>query len=185
MSIRIHSASRIALVLAAAAAALPAPTAAADKDDRGRDSAYVEALKNCQVQTDDAARLACFDKAVATLVAANDQGDLRVVDREAVRKTRRSLFGFSLPDFGIFGGRDADEAEEPEVLQTTIAKVRASDNAGWVIVTAEGAVWQVDNVPARLLSPKVGQSLEIRSAALSSYFLRINGQPGVRGRRIA
>jgi len=120
------------------------------------------------------------------MLAASDQGELRVVDREEVRQTRRKLFGFSLPDFGIFGGGDRDAAEEKvESLETTIAKVRASDYGGWVLVTAEGAVWQIDNAPRRLMTPKVGQPLEIRSGALSSYFLRINGQPGVKGRRVA
>lgn len=186
MSKRTHRAARSLLVLAAAAVALQTPTLAADQAGRSRDSAYLAALKACQAETGDAARLACFDKAVATMLAASEQGELRVVDREEVRETRRKLFGFSLPDFGIFGGGQRDDAEpKVENLQTTIAKVRASDKGGWVLVTAEGAVWQIDNVPPRLMTPKVGQSLEIRSGALSSYFLRINGQPGVKGHRVA
>lgn len=173
------------LLLAGTLTALPVPSVAG-AEKNGDDSAYLAALRSCQAQMSDAARLACFDKAVATIVAASDRGEVRVVDREAVRQTRRKLFGFSIPDFGIFGGSKADAKEEQEVqiLQTTIAKVRPSDNAGWIVVTAEGAVWQIDNVPARLLSPKVGQPLEIRAGALSAYFLRINGQPGVKGRRI-
>lgn len=161
-------------------------SAAFGKDPPARDSAYLAALRACQAETVDAARLACFDRAVTTLVAASDTGELRVVDREAVRETRRKLFGFSLPDFGIFGekGDQRDEEAQPEILLTTIERVRPSDRGGWVVVTKEGAVWQLDNVPARLLSPKVGQPLEIRAGALSAYFLRINGQPGVKGRRI-
>jgi hypothetical protein len=182
------SRSRVApalAVLAVAAAAFPAPAIGAE--DAPKDSAYIVALKACQKTADDAARLACFDRAVASVISANDEGDLRVVDREAVRQTRRKLFGFSLPDFGIFGGhddKDEQEAQEAQILQTTIARVRPTDTAGWVITTAEGAVWQMDNVPARLLTPKVGQQLEIRAGALSAYFIRINGQPGVKARRI-
>jgi hypothetical protein len=182
---RTHRASRSLLLLAVGAVALQTGALAADPSDK-KDSAYLTALKACQAEPGDAARLACFDKAVSTMVTASEQGELRVVDRAEVQETRRKLFGFSLPDFGIFGGGDHDEkAEQIQVLQTTIAKVRPSENAGWILVTAEGAVWQVDNVPARLLTPKVGQSLEIRPGALTSYFLRINGQPGLRGRRIA
>lgn len=173
------------LLLAVAATTLPAASIAAAKDAKD-DSAYLASLRACQAETSDASRLACFDKAVATMIAASEQGELRVVDREAVRQTRRKLFGFSIPDFGIFGGSKSEtkDEEEVQILQTTIAKVRPSDNAGWVLVTAEGAVWQIDNAPARLMSPKVGQSVEIRAGALSAYFLRINGQPGVKGRRV-
>ncbi len=186
MAKRIDHVPRSLIVLAAAAMTLPSPAIAADDDRGGPNNAYLAALKACQVETNDAARLACFDKAAGTILAASEQGDLRMVDREEVRQTRRKLFGFSLPSFGIFDGRDRkDDQPEVELLQTTIAKVRASEYGGWTVVTAEGAVWQIDNPPARLMSPKVGQSLEIKAGALSSYFLRINGQPGVKGKRVA
>jgi hypothetical protein len=34
------------------------------------------------------------------------------------------------------------------------------------------------------MTPKAGQKIEIKKGALSSYFLRINGQPGVKGKRV-
>ncbi|QDH35669.1 hypothetical protein [Porphyrobacter sp. YT40] len=165
-------------------AVIAVPGAAEDKPD---ESAYVSALRACQGKTDDAERLACFDTAVASIVAASTEGEVRVVDREEVRETRRKLFGFALPDFGIFGGKsdkdDAEAAEEFTTLNTTITGVRTSSGK-YVLVTEEGAQWQLDEMPARLMKPKVGQSLEIKKGALSSYFLRINGQKGVKGRRL-
>jgi len=170
--------------MAFAAMIASAPLAAAD--DKG-ESAYIKALRECQAKTDAAARLACYDTAVGTMLSASSDGEVRVVDKEEVRETRRKLFGFSLPDFGIFGGKNdkGDDAkdEQPEALQTTITGVRAVKGQ-YVITTAEGAVWQLDEQPARLMSPKVGQPLEIRAGAFGSYFLRINGQSGVKGRRI-
>lgn len=143
-------------------------------------------LKACQALTDATERLACYDKAVNAVVAANEAGDLRVIDREEVQQTRRSLFGFKLPDLGIFGGDKKDKAAEEEikVLNSTIAKVGQSQRGGYLITTAEGAVWQIDDVPRRLLTPKPGQTIEIRDGALSSYHLSINGQLGVKGFRI-
>lgn len=171
------------LVLAALAAT--SPLAAEDKKG---ESAYVAALRACQGKTDPAERLACYDTAVAAMVSASTEGEVRVVDREEVRETRRKLFGFALPDFGIFGGKDdkeddGKEEEEFTTLQTTVASVRYV-NSKLVITTAEGADWQLDEMPARLMKPKVGQSLEIKAGALSSYFLRIDGQKGVKGRRV-
>lgn len=175
-------AAAAAATLAALAAA--APVAAADDP---AESAYITALRACQAKTDAAERLACYDAAVARVVAASSEGEVRVVDREAVRETRRKLFGFALPDLGIFGGKrdkeDPAQADEFEALTTTIAGVR-SDKGTYVITTAEGAQWQLDEMPARLMSPKVGQPLEIRAGTLSSYFLRIDGQKGVKGRRV-
>lgn len=177
------SAARVAIAALAIALAAAPLAAKGDKDE----SAYVAALRACQGKTDPAERLACFDTAVASIVAASTEGDVRVVDREEVRETRRKLFGFALPDLGIFGGKsdkeDPKQAEEFTSLQTTIAAVKGTDRA-IIIVTAEGAEWQLSEVPARLLRPKVGQPVEIRAAALSSYFLRINGQQGVKGRRV-
>lgn len=169
--------------VAACAALLAVPATAQDKAE----DKYLDSLRTCQAIADNAERLACFDKAVGTIVAASDSDDLRIVDREEVRETRRKLFGFALPDLGIFGRRDGEQdnanEDELDVLQTTIASVRPT-GTGYILTTAEGAKWQIDNVPRRLLSPKVGQSLEIRTAALSAYFLRINGQGGVKGRRV-
>ncbi|MFY8048152.1 MAG: hypothetical protein ACOVNS_04970 [Erythrobacter sp.] len=174
--------------LTAAAAMLAAITAAplAAADDKP-ESAYIKGLRDCQAKSDPAERLACYDTAVAAMVAASSEGEVRVVDREEVRQTRRKLFGFALPDLGIFGGKDdkddPEQAEEFTTLQTTIAGVRAI-NGKYVLTTAEGAQWQLDEMPARLMKPKVGQPVEIKAGALSSYFLRINGQGGVKGRRV-
>jgi hypothetical protein len=180
--------SAASVAIAAMAIVLVTAPLVAKDDKEGKDeSAYVAALRACQGKTDPAERLACFDTAVASIVAASAEGDVRVVDREEVRETRRKLFGFALPDLGIFGGKsdkeDPKQAEEFTTLQTTIAAVKGTDRA-IIIVTAEGAEWQLSEVPARLLRPKVGQPVEIRAAALSSYFLRINGQQGVKGRRV-
>lgn len=171
-----------ALLLAAGPAA---PLAAQDKEPS--ESSYVIALRDCQAKTDAAERLACYDTAVASIVAASSEGEVRVVDREEVREARRKLFGFTLPDLGIFGGKsdreDPEQEEEFTTLNTTITGVRASGTT-YVLVTAEGAEWQLDELPARLMRPKVGQPLEIKKGSLSSYFLRINGQKGVKGRRV-
>jgi hypothetical protein len=175
---------------AAASAALVALTAGAPliaADEKG-ESAYITALRDCQAKADPSERLACYDAAVGKVVAASSDGDVRVVDRAEVRETRRKLFGFALPDLGIFGGKsdkdDVAQAEEFDSLETTITAVRSERGGATIMTTKEGAEWQIDQLPSRLMSPKVGQPLEIRAGSLSSYFLRIDGQKGVKGRRV-
>lgn len=180
----------VAVCGAIAAFVLSSPLAAQDAaNDRAAsaENSYVAALRACQGKTDPAERLACYDTAVAAMVSASSEGEVRVVDAEDVRQTRRKLFGFALPDLGIFGGNsdkdDPETAEEFTTLNTTITGVRASGQT-LVVTTAEGAQWQLDELPARLMKPRIGQTLEIKKGALSSYFLRINGQKGVKGRRV-
>ncbi len=179
-------AAAVACTAFAIAAGAAAPLAAEDKVAPD-ESSYVTALRECQSKTDPAQRLACYDTAVSAMVAASSDGEVRVVDREDVREARRKLFGFTLPDLGIFGGKsdkeDPEQAEEFATLSTTIAAVR-SVNGRYVITTAEGAEWQLDEMPSGLMRPKVGRSLEIKSGAFSAYFLRIDGQKGVKGRRV-
>lgn len=179
----IRAAAAITTLLACLGAA--APLAAAE--DAPAESAYITALRACQAKTDPTERLACYDAEVAKVTAASSAGEVRVVDREAVRATRRKLFGFALPDLGIFGGKsdkdDPAQSDEFEALDTTVAGVRA-EKGTYIITTAEGAQWQLDEMPARLMSPKIGQPLEIRSGSFGSFFLRIDGQKGVKGRRV-
>jgi len=158
-------------------------SAFAQDSSNGNSDDYVEALRSCQSLNDDAARLACFDSAVANIVTANDEGEVQVVDREDVRETRRSLFGFSLPRIGLFGGDDENE-EESERLETTIASVRYLGRGAVRFTTAEGAVWEMNNVPRRMRTINAGDSVEFRKATLGYFFVRINGQRGVKGKRV-
>ena len=87
-------------------AALATPVAA---QRTGGASPLVDAVVACRTETGEARRLACFDRAAAALGAASGRGELVVLGREDVRRTRRSLFGFNLPDAPLFGGRIKDE----------------------------------------------------------------------------
>lgn len=144
-------------------------------------------LRACQAISVDTERLKCFDTVSRSLLNAAEDGDLSVVNREEVRKTRRKLFGFTLPDLGIFGrsdkAREKDKLEEIEVLSTTVASSRRSQD-GIEVTTAEGAIWLIPSPPRRLMTPRPGQSVELTKGSLSSYFIRINGQGGVKARRI-
>lgn len=164
------------------------PLLAQDESQSGPDTGitdasddYLDGLKACQQIADDAQRLACFDRAVGRIVTAEAAGDVQVVDREDVRQTRRSLFGFSLPNLGIFGG---DDEEEDELFTTTIESVRYTGRSSARITTAEGAVWEMNNIPRNRRQFKPGDEVEFKEASLGFYFLRIGGQTGVKGRRI-
>lgn len=173
---------KIAGLAAGMLLAFPASALAQD-DDAGDTPNQFDAMTACRDIADDSARLACYDNAIASVVAATESGELQIVDRDDVRKTRRRLFGFSLPDIGLFGGGD-DEDDELDMLETTVTSVRQLRRDAWVFQTEEGAVWQINDAPMRLRGPQVGQTVVFKKASFGSYFIRINGQIGVKGRRI-
>ena len=142
---------------------------------------YLDRLKACQQITEDSARLTCFDAAVGGIVTASEAGDVQVIDREDVRETRRSLFGFSLPNLRILG---TSEEETDELFTTTLASVRYTGRSSARVTTAEGAVWEMNNIPSNRRDFEVGDTVEFKEASLGFYFLRIDGQTGVKGRRV-
>lgn len=172
--------SRFAALLIAGTLAFQ-PTALSSQDTGNADP-RVAALARCRAITDAAQRLACFDKAAADMLAAVEARDLRVVSREEVAQTRRGLFGLSLPRIGLFN----EENGEPELqeLESRITAVRQTGPDSFLFTIAEGSEWQISNVPSRLREPEVGDAVLLRRAALGSVFVRIDGQLGVKGRRV-
>ena len=161
--------------MAAAAGARPAQAPA------GRPEAF-EALVKCRAIAEDAARLRCFDQAAAALQQAAERRDIVMVDRAQVRQTRRSLFGIEGLRLPFFGGGD-EKGEEVTQIDGVVASASQVGYGRWIVHLEDGSTWvQVDdNVIA--VWPKAGQKVVVRRAALGSYMMRVNGQPGVRVER--
>jgi hypothetical protein len=128
------------------------------------------------------ARLACYDKAAGALTDALAQKELVVLDRQQVRETRRSLFGFSLPRLALFGGGDGDDGrDDPEEIGTQIRSLRSLGYGKWVIGLPDGARWQTTDAVQSGIG--VGQPITIKKAALGGYFIRF-GIRSVRAVRV-
>ncbi len=115
----------------------------------------------------DAERLACYDKAVATLAASQKKGDVVVVEREEIRRTRRSLFGFNLTNQPLFRGDDTPEAAIQ--LDGKIKTVRSNGYDKFYITLDEGGVW-LTTEPARF-DPKVGMAIKIKHGPLGGFLI--------------
>lgn len=144
--------------------------------------AFTRAIQ-CRTIADPQERLACYDREVAALAQAEQQNEIRVVDRQEVRRTRRSLFGIALPDLGgIFGdNQDGDSVNE---INTTIRSARQDPYGKWHFVLEDGAQWQ--QIDSRNLSsdPRPGQPIRIRRAAMGSFLANVNRQIAIRVRRV-
>lgn len=166
---------------AALAVALTMPAAAAAQEQR-RPAAY-EALLRCRAVTESAARLRCFDEAVAALESAAQQRELVMVDRTQIRETRRRLFGLDLPDLPFFGNRDKEDREEARSIEGTITAV--SSQAGLWLVSLEGAgTWLQADGSRKGRRPNVGAKVKISKTMLGGYIMEVGDRPGFRVKRV-
>jgi hypothetical protein len=169
-----------ATALACAALAAAASASAKDKPTAAPPAVY-RAVVDCRGITDAAQRLACFDRTVGEMAKAGEQQDLVVLDREAMRETRKGLFGFTLPKLKLFGGGSDDDQEVTEI-ESTIAGIRTADDGMPVFTIADGAKWK--QTEGRNVYPKVGDPIRIRKATLGSYMANVNKRAAVRVMRL-
>ena len=170
----------IGAIFAVAVSSPLSAQSAVDTDQSAAISEQVDALRACRSETEDALRLACYDTATRDVLATIDDGKAQLVMTEEVEKTRRGLFGFSMPKLGLFSGKDG---QDMELLESTITRVRQSRRT-YEITIDEGSVWRIANAPMRLRQPKAGDPVAFKKASMGSFFVRIDGQMGVKGTRI-
>lgn len=169
------------LGLAAAAAGLALAGAAGAQETPAR-ATVLQNLLDCRNVAEDAARLACYDRAAGVLDQAEAKGDVVVVDREQARAVRQQAFGFSLPSIAIF-----ERGATPEEIDnvTGVAKRAYQTSQGkWVVELEDGAVWQQIDSERIGRRPRAGSKIEIRKASLGSYFMNVDDQRAVRARRV-
>ena len=170
--------------IAGAAICLTAPAAAyaAPKADKPAQATILKALADCRAIGDAAQRLACFDKTSGDLVQAESTGAVVVIDRQQIREARRQAFGFDLACLNFFNrGLSSDEAN---TLTEEVAAADQRSDGRWVLTLKSGAVWrQTENDPPNR-DPHPGSVAMIRRAALGSFVIRIDGQPGVKFTRV-
>ena len=178
----------ISIALIAVAALAASPLSAKDRraDAANAPPAALGKVLDCRALTDAAARLACFDAAVASLDEAVAGGEVAVVDREAVRKTKRGLFGFTLGDLPLFGHRDGDDKAEADEVKEITATLRAVGVGpdGYIFTLEDGARWEQTDSLTLGRRPRPGDQVTIKRMALGSYKLSFKIGPSMKVRRI-
>lgn len=135
-------------------------------------------------------RLACFDGAVAGFKQAQAAGDVKVVTREQIAQGEKQAFG--LRETAAVeaartsaGAAPAQAAPAPIAnVQVKIASVAQRVDGKYRFTLEDGAVWeQIDsgNVPG---VRKLPVSAEIKTAALGSFLMKIEGGKTLRVRRV-
>ncbi len=146
----------------------------------GPPPAQITGLLACRAIAGEAERLACFDKAAAAIDSAVSNKELVVFDKEGVRKTKKGLFGFGIPNLGIFG--DDDDTVEIKQVDGVIAGLGRTVD-GFIFRLQDGSRWVQTDAKVIVIDPRIGDKVLIKKGALSSYILSVNKQPGVKVRR--
>lgn len=162
--------------------ATSAPWAAAGAADKAAPPPpAVQAAIDCRKLAEDAARLACYDKAVDALGQALAGGQVVAVDHAQVQAVRRQAFGFTLPSLSLFD-RGAKPEEISEVV-LTIEKAWVGGDGKWVLQLEGGQIWRQIDTQAFSRDPKPGAKATIKRAMLGSYLMSVGGHAGVRVHR--
>lgn len=129
-------------------------------------------LYQCAEQTDTAARLACYDAAVADLKGKEARKEVVAIDKAGATTLRREAFGFrlpSLPKLGLPGF--SSDGRDVETKQT---KSVASVN-GLTLTTTDAQIWQLTENVGFDPPSRTPFDVVISQAALGSYLLQIKG----------
>jgi hypothetical protein len=138
---------------------------------------------DCRKIADGPGRLACYDREVTAMESAESRKELVVVDRDQLRKTRRTLFGLTLPNLSVFGDDNQDE-EGVQRIETRIKSVTQDPYGKWMFTLEDGARWaQLDSVDLPI-DPLPGHTIKIRRAAMGSYLANVKDQTAIRVRRM-
>jgi hypothetical protein len=166
-------------VLAVTMAAQAAPKPPASLNDRR--AGALEALSACRAVSDPAARLACYDSAAGRLDEAEKTGEIVVVDRKQAGEVRRQAFGFALPSLALFD--KAEGTEKLDRVESVLKEARQGADGKWILKLENGAVWRQTDTESLVREPRPGSRVAIKSAALGSYLMSIDGQRSFRARR--
>ncbi|MCR5875007.1 hypothetical protein LRS10_12960 [Phenylobacterium sp. J426] len=144
--------------------------------------ATLKGLAACTVLQEPSTKAACYDAAYQALNEQVSAGEISIIRRKEAQDAQRGAFGLNLPSLALF---DRAAGSEGPLESVTDELVRASQEASgrWVFQLKSGATWrQIDN-GAISPRPKIGAPVEVRRAALGSFFLKVGDARGVRARR--
>lgn len=165
---------------------LSVPSAGAATRQEPRPQIFVDLL-NCRQIIDNNQRLACFDQQVGSMQAASEKDEVVVLDKTELRKTRRTLFGFSFPKLPFLNGNEEkagnDDDEEFTRLESTITSAKSIGYGKWQIVLEDGAQWATTE-PISYGLPKAGLKIEIKRASMGSFLGKVEGGRAVRMKRV-
>ena len=105
-----------------------------------------------------------------------------IVDKARANEAKRSLFGFSIPNFSsLFGAGD----EQVNQIESTITAAFENGYDGWAIRLSDGSTWQQTDSAPIAIPPRKGDKVVIKRGTLGSYFVKLGSQPSFKAKRVS
>lgn len=146
-------------------------------------STVVSDVTECRKIEDSAKRLECFDRAAASLEQKTESREVVVVEREEIEKTKRGLFGLTLPKISIFGKDEDARGDGLAEITSTINSIKPAGYGKWRFGLADGSVWTMIETSQRMWA-ETGDQITIKRAALGSFMGFVeNDKRGLRLKR--
>jgi len=159
------------LMLMAAAGTAGAQTAAPSAPRPDRWQQVVE----CRKETNDKARLACMDAAIAALEAAEANHEVVVVDRRRVEREDRKRFG--LPRRESVAEESTRPIRPPNIRKyeaSVLQTFQSSFLHEWIFWLSDGSVWRQHGDEEIYRKPHKGSTVEISRGLLGNFFLVVD-----------
>jgi hypothetical protein len=149
----------------------------------------IDKVYACSSVTDAAARLVCFDAAVAAMKQAQASGDVSVVSRAQIQQAEKDSYGFGAAAqasavTSAVTGSSATTAPELDVVKVTITTATKRPNGTYRFTLDNGQVWEQTDTVALGTLPRGMIEAEIRKASLGTFMLRPGNRSAVRVKRI-
>ncbi|WP_174278221.1 hypothetical protein [Sphingomonas bacterium] len=137
-------------------------------------------LARCHAIAADAARLACYDRASATVVALRSSGALIALDRDAVRKKNTAEFGLGPSRKPPAHARPDDFPAGIDQVSGTVTEVTSSSYGRYLVAMNNGMVWETID-PA---TPGKGETMVVKRGRLGAFRAFIGGERSVQVQRV-
>lgn len=155
--------------------------------------APTESVYACAAISEDSARLACFDAAVAELRSKEQSGQIQTIDVAQIKEIEKEAFGFSMPSLPALFNRSSSSAKatsETESIDEITAGVKSARIQGVtgraIVVLDNGQTWeQIDTTKLNAMNLRKAKEARVRKAALGSFMMAVDGGKAFRVKRVS
>lgn len=151
------------------------------------DAAILNIMRECGKINDPTSRLACYDNNIRTVgqqpAVPGRSGPVQG-GGAVVSSTPGGFGGSSVRTPDRFLGSE-ERGQGPEQIRARIIDAREREPGMWLVTIEGDAQWVfTDSVPRSFRTPRKGALVEIQRASMGSFLMIVDGQSGVRVRRI-
>lgn len=150
----------------------------------------VDMFNQCAEITQDAERLACFDRVTREMRGQTQPAVTANAPRPATPAARADQ---QRADFGLSAERREQRAEarrpqRQRSIDRITARVAAVKRFGagyWAILLEDGAIWESTQLNFQFRPPRAGENVRLSKGLMGGYLMRVGDQASMRVTRVS